>query len=173
MSDPKGTHEENAVSDPKGTHEQKKAMSDPKGTHEQKAVSDPKGTHEQKKAMSDPKGTHEQKAENATSDTEQLKAMSGKSTEPEKAKKRKKAKDNGVPSEPERRSMRIQGRAAKALMVDEAESPPNGNDPRTYRQAMACNLQKQWKEAMRQEYASLIKNNTFTPVSEANSQPIG
>jgi hypothetical protein len=37
-------------------------MSDPKGTHEQKAVSDPNRTHEQKKAtMSDPERTHKQK----------------------------------------------------------------------------------------------------------------
>jgi hypothetical protein len=98
------------------------------------------------------------------------------SSEPtKKARKEKKAKGNGIP---ERRSMRIQGRLAatgNALVVDPHLLPvkDEGNDPRTYRQAMACDLQKQWKEAMRQEYASLIKNNTFTPVSEANSQPIG
>ena len=54
-----------------------------------------------------------------------------------------------------------------------SDLPLSGNDPRTYRQAMTCDLRRQWQEAMRQEYASLIKNNTFTPVSEANSQPIG
>ena len=51
--------------------------------------------------------------------------------------------------------------------------PLNGNEPRTYRQAIAGGRQRQWQEAMRQEYESLIKNNTSTPVSEANSQPIG
>jgi len=68
-----------------------------------------------------------------------------------------------------------------ALVVDpdlpikntRSDLPLSGHDPRTYRQAMACDLRKQWQEAMRQEYASLIKNNRFTLVSEANSQPIG
>jgi hypothetical protein len=77
-----------------------------------------------------------------------------------------------------RRSKRVKGRKADALVVDtdlpNAGPPPKDTDPRTYREAMACSLQKQWQEAMRQEYASLKKNNTFTPVpqSEANSEPI-
>jgi hypothetical protein len=77
-----------------------------------------------------------------------------------------------------RRSKRIKGRKSDVLVVDtdlpNAGPPPKDTDPRTYREAMACSLRKQWQEAMRKEYASLKKNNTFTPVpkSEANSEPI-
>jgi len=117
------------------------------------------------------------------------------SEKPPEQKTKKRKKETSVPT---RRSMRIQGQAAtggasagaqgkdsagaqnpvNATLVVDPDLPitntsSNENDPRTYRQAMACNLQRQLKEAMRQEYASLIKNNTFTPVSEANSQPIG
>jgi hypothetical protein len=77
-----------------------------------------------------------------------------------------------------RRSKRVKGRKADALVVDtdlpNAGPPPKDTDPRTYHEAMACSLRKQWQEAMRQEYASLKKNNTFTPVPQcdANSEPI-
>jgi len=62
------------------------------------------------------------------------------------------------------RSTRLRHRDADALMVD-ANLPSSDG----------CSLQKQWQEAMRQEYASLNENDTFTPVmeSEANSAPIG
>jgi hypothetical protein len=67
------------------------------------------------------------------------------------------------------RSKRVKGRKADALVVDtdltNAGPPPKDTDPQTYREPMACSLRKQWEEAMRQEYAWLKKNNTFTPVA--------
>jgi len=48
------------------------------------------------------------------------------------------------------------------------------DDPGSYRDALNSSLNKQWKEAMRQEYASLIENSTFTPVTNTNGmKPIG
>ena len=44
----------------------------------------------------------------------------------------------------------------------------------SYRDALNSQLHKQWKEAMRQEYASLIENSTFTPITNTNGmKPIG
>jgi hypothetical protein len=60
----------------------------------------------------------------------------------------------------------------KAIVVDAAQSPPDRNDLQTDRQAVVSALQKQWQEAVTQEYASLNKNHTFKPVSEANSKSI-
>jgi len=42
------------------------------------------------------------------------------------------------------------------------------DDPVSYRDALNSSLNKQWKEAMCQEYASLIENSTFTPVTNTN-----
>jgi len=48
------------------------------------------------------------------------------------------------------------------------------DDPGSYRDALNSSLNKQWKEAMRQDYASLIENSTFTPVTNTNGmKPIG
>ena len=48
------------------------------------------------------------------------------------------------------------------------------DDPGSYRDALNSSLNKQWKEAMCQEYASLIENSTFTPVTNTNGmKPIG
>ena len=48
-----------------------------------------------------------------------------------------------------RRSERIKKRKADVLVVDtnlppDTGPPPKDTDPRTYRQAMACSLRKQW-----------------------------
>ena len=78
-----------------------------------------------------------------------------------------------------RRSKRTKKWKANVLLADtdhmpDTGPPPKDTDPRSYREAMACDLRKQWQEAMRQEYASLKKNNTFTAVqeSEVTSDPI-
>jgi len=47
------------------------------------------------------------------------------------------------------------------------------NDPQSYEEALNSSLRKQWMEAMREEYASLLENHTFTPVEQAGSEPIG
>jgi len=47
-------------------------------------------------------------------------------------------------------------------------------DPQTYEEALHSALHNQWTSAMQAEYASLIENNTFTPVTDTNShKPIG
>jgi len=48
------------------------------------------------------------------------------------------------------------------------------DDPGSYRDALNSSLNKQWKEAMCQEYASLIENSTYTPITNTNGiNPIG
>jgi len=42
-------------------------------------------------------------------------------------------------------------------------------DPQTYEEALHSALHNQWTSAMQAEYASLIENNTFTPVTDTNS----
>jgi len=51
-------------------------------------------------------------------------------------------------------------RAARAgrTLADEVTTDDN---PRSYREAMNGPLQRQWKAAMQQEYASLLENHTF------------
>jgi hypothetical protein len=62
-------------------------------------------------------------------------------------------------------------RAARAGTTLAAEATTE--DPQSYREAMSSSLQRQWKAAMQQEYASLLENRTFTPVEHAHSKPIG
>jgi hypothetical protein len=62
-------------------------------------------------------------------------------------------------------------RAARAGTTLAAEATTD--DPQSYREAMSSSLQRQWKAAMQQEYASLLENRTFTPVEHAHSKPIG
>jgi len=63
-------------------------------------------------------------------------------------------------------------RAARAATTLAAEVSTD-DDPRSYREAMNGPLQRQWKVAIQQEYASLLENHTFTPVEYARSKPIG
>ena len=60
------------------------------------------------------------------------------------------------------------GAGRRVLTTDSIE------DPGSCRDTLNSSLNKQWKEAMRQEYASLIDNSTFTPVTNTNGMnPIG
>jgi hypothetical protein len=62
-------------------------------------------------------------------------------------------------------------RAVRAGTTLAAEATTD--DPQSYREAMSSSLQRQWKAAMQQEYASLLENRTFTPVEHVHSKPIG
>jgi len=62
-------------------------------------------------------------------------------------------------------------RAARAGTTLAAEV--STDDPQSYREAMNSPLQRQWKAAMQQEYASLLENHTFTPAEYTYSMPIG
>ena len=41
-------------------------------------------------------------------------------------------------------------------------------DPRSYREALDSSLDRQWRKAMQEEYASLKENDTFTPVADTH-----
>jgi hypothetical protein len=41
------------------------------------------------------------------------------------------------------------------------------SDPQSYREAPNRSLCRQWMDAMREEYASLLENHTFIPVQHA------
>jgi len=69
--------------------------------------------------------------------------------------------------------MRSQSRRAARAGTALAAEVTTDDDPRSYREAMNGPLQRQWKVAMQQEYASLLENHTFTLVEHARSKPIG
>ena len=79
---------------------------------------------------------------------------------------------NASPSQP-RMLTRSQSRRAARAGTTLAAEVSTDDDPRSYREAMNGPLQRQWKDAMQQEYTSLLENHTFTPVEYARSKPIG
>ena len=83
---------------------------------------------------------------------------------------------DGAPNaSPSQRHMltRSQSRRAARAGTTLAAEVSTDDDPRSYREAMNGPLQRQWKDAMQQEYVSLLENHTFTPVEYARSKPIG
>jgi len=83
---------------------------------------------------------------------------------------------DGAPNaSPSQRHMltRSQSRRAARAGTTLAAEVSTDDDPQSYREAMNSPFQRQWKAAMQQEYASLLENNTFTPVEYAYSKPIG
>jgi hypothetical protein len=79
---------------------------------------------------------------------------------------------NASPSQP-RMLTRSQSRRAARAGTTLAAEVSTDDDPQSYREAMSSPLQRQWKAAMQQEYASLLENHTFTPVEYTHSKPIG
>jgi hypothetical protein len=79
---------------------------------------------------------------------------------------------NASPSQP-RMLTRSQSRRAARAGTTLAAEVSTDDDPQSYREAMSSPLQRQWKAAMQQEYASLLENHTFTPVEYTQSKPIG
>jgi len=65
-----------------------------------------------------------------------------------------------IPSQPRMLTRSQSRRAARAGTTLAAEVTTDDN-PRSYREAMNGPLQRQWKAAMQQEYASLLENHTL------------
>jgi hypothetical protein len=80
---------------------------------------------------------------------------------------------NASPSQPLVLIRSQSRRAARAGTTMAAEVSTDDDDPQSYREAMNSPLQRQWKAAMQQEYASLLENHIFTPVEYTHSKPIG
>jgi len=79
---------------------------------------------------------------------------------------------NASPSQPCMLT-RSQSRQAARASTTLAAEVSTDDDLQSYREAMNSPLQRQWKAAMQQEYASLLENHTFTPVEYSYSKPIG
>jgi len=79
---------------------------------------------------------------------------------------------NASPSQPCMLT-RSQSRQAASAGTTLAAEVSTDDDPQSYREAMNSPLQRQWKAAMQQEYASLLENHTFIPVEYTYSKPIG